>query len=271
MTYVPYSQTAPKTTDLRELHAELRRVRLVHGRGSSQGLEAFQRLNAAAAKKGVRLDALRQYSENETERFFAHTIPGPDGHTYWDGPHDFYRNDHKYRRPARWWWEHVHGTIASGTLRLTPTCGERGCITPDHQVLAHFAKERYSDQAMLGAIQVIAMRLGRTPMYEEFARMGGKPSGNVYAQRFGGFTRAVAAAGLPPAENRRGLPVSADDCVQSIRAARTELGHWPAYAEWRSVEMRAHLKTLHLPTSHHTIYKNLGPTWADVLRKAGKP
>lgn len=193
-----------ETNDLRVLRAELERVREVYGRGSSQGLAAFQRLNAASHEVGRPLDGLRRFSTDEVERFFAQTVLGPNEHVYWDGSrHGFERNDGRWRKPARWWWEHVHGPIGTTTLRLHPTCDDGACINVEHQVLEHFRTEQYSESQMLGALQVMAMRLGRTPSKALWLKHNGRPSPNIYVARFSSWSKALRAAGLEPLRRAR--------------------------------------------------------------------
>lgn len=204
-TYVPYSEVAPRTTNLRALRSELDRVRDVYGPGSSQGAEAYNRLSHEAGRQGQPLDGLRRESRDETERFFAQVVPGPDGHHYWDGGRDFTRNDGKKRTPARWWWEHVHGEIGTTTRRVVPTCGDLTCIDPAHAICEHFnVTRRRTDEQLLGALQVMAMRLGYTPSQTEWELNGGTPTPDIFRSRFGGTWENVCrAAHLEPIKLRR--------------------------------------------------------------------
>lgn len=269
--FVPYSTVSPSTTDLRELRVELDRVRDIYGPGSSQGEEAFQRLSVEAFRQGRPLDALHYHTTDEVERFFARTIQGPDGHVYWDTDttHRFRRNDGLYRAPARWWWEHVHGPIGSTTRRVSPTCGEKSCINPEHSKCANFNTEkRRSESELLGALQVAAMRLGHTPRAEEWVRLKLAPSPTIFQQRFGSWQNAIRAAGL----KYQPVGFSPDQCIESILFARNYLGEWPSWKHFRERrDLRKALAEAGLPMSTNVVYKHLGPTWNDALQKAGKP
>lgn len=265
--YVPYSQIAPKTSSLRELRAELDRVRQLYGPGSSQGAEAFNRLSREAGRQGQPLDGLRRYVEDEVERFFAQTIPGSDGHVYWDGGQMFVRNDSLTRQPRRWWWEHIHGPLGGGDAVL-PTCGERHCINPEHSAKQDRQERhrRFTDQQMFGALQVVAMQLGHAPTLGEWTRLHKTPSAKLYLMRFGSWRHAVAQAGI---EYRTRL-ASPKKCVAALRLARKTLGHWPNTTEFLSPRVCAALKEADLPRSDSSIYKHLG-SWSEALRKAGSP
>lgn len=266
--YIPYSESAPQTTNLRALRDELARVREVYGPGSSQGAEAFNRLSREAGRQGRPLDGLRRYSKDEDERFFARIVPGPDGHHYWDGPQDFRRNDGRYRRPARWWWEHVHGPIGTTTMRLRPICGDSSCILPGHAELHHFSEQQHTDESLLARLQVLALRLGHTPSRRDWDGSGNRPFASVFSTRFGSWTKAVRAAGLEPRDWR---PVATPDaCRRSLRLARRVLNRWPTSYDYERPEVREALKAAGLPSSPNWIKHRLGRDWETALRSAGK-
>ncbi len=161
---------------LHDLRQNLTATRETHGRRSSQAERAFSDLCRAAAEAGMPLDGLRHHTANEVERFFSWTIPGVDGHVYWDGPRRFVRNDGRDRTPLRWWWQHRYGNLDRSD-DLAVKCGERNCINPEHA-----AKERvrgyglrYTDEQIFGALRVMAMRLGKTPSSREWAKSGRSP------------------------------------------------------------------------------------------------
>jgi hypothetical protein len=271
-TYVPYSQTRPKTTDLRALAAELDRVRDQHGRSSSQALEAFNALAAAYVAHGTRIDALPRYDPNEERRFFAHTIPGPDGHIYWDGGQEFIRNDGMGRRPIRWWWQHLNGPL-SQYEDITVMCGERRCINPEHAEKGRAAaRRRFTDEQILGALQVVAMRLGHSPTTDEWRAGRYHPDPHSMSKRFGSWGGALKAAGLPPTTpKRRNMSTTPDACIRAVWAARDLLGHWPLYDECRDPQVSKHLEGLGLPVQPRTFKRHLKvDRWADVLKAAGK-
>lgn len=227
--FIPYRDRAPKSTDLRVLRDELARVRLAYGRGSSEGLEAWQRLSHQAALQGRPLDGLRRYTADEVERFFAQTIPGPDGHVFWDGGKEFTCNDGRRPAPRTWWWRHHNGPIRN-PYYVRATCGEANCVNPEHCTLVHPGHDRrISDGAMLGALQVWATREGRTPSTRLWDESGGKPSSSYYDIRFGTWLKAIRAAGLVPAAVGN-TAVSEQDCLAALRLVheRWAPGHSPA-------------------------------------------
>lgn len=264
-TYVPYSETAPKTTNLRELKAELDRVRAVYGRGSSQGAEAYNRLSHEAGKQGHPLDELRRHARDEAERFFAQVVPGPDGHHYWDGPRTFRRNDGHLRAPARWWWAHEHGPITTSTLRVIRTCDDTRCISPGHAKLEHMtAAQRHSDEQLLGALQVVAMRIGHTPNGNEFVRNGGRPTQSIYVSRFGSWENACRAAHLPAPTIRPNYS-GPDGCIAALRYLHERLGRWPSTIDLG--EHRRELQDRGLPAGETTFRTHLG-LWREAIKAA---
>jgi hypothetical protein len=256
--------------ELRVLREELAELRRIHPRRSSVVAEAFQRLVRAGDAVGQPVDGLRTHTRDEVERFFAQTIPGPDGHVYWDGSrHGFKRNDGRNRSPRRWWYTHKHGTELGTYEDFVPTCGERHCINPDHCAVGRgLRRMRFDRQAMLGALQVVALRLGRAPTSSEWERLGGRPSVSLYQMRFGTWPDAVREAGLVPAVgSSRFAPTTPVRCIASLRFVRESVGHWPTRAEFEAA--RPQLHAIELPSSSSTIKKYLGP-WTAALRKAGK-
>lgn len=255
---------------VREAKQNLADIRACHGDGSGYGLQAFQQLSQAYAAEGRRIDELSHRSADELERFFAQTIPGPDGHTYWDGPARFVKNDGVSKVPARWWWEHLHSAIPNTTVRLRPVCGERNCITPAHQLLYQGApSRRFTDTQMIGSLQVLSLRLGHTPTMRDWDASGLSPSKEMYRERFGTWKKALRAAGLNPV--RQTSSRAPFDYVRSLRAAKKLIGHWPTRTEFASPSVRDHLKSRKLPTSTRMVYAKLGAvTWEHALRKAGK-
>lgn len=259
-----------RAPDLRVLRKELAALREVHPPGSSVVVEAFERLVRAGDAVGQPLDGLRRHTSDEVERFFAQTIPGPDGHVYWDGPSSgFVRNDKKNRVPRRWWWAHKNGHELGQHQDLVPTCGERHCINPDHcEVGRGLRRLRFDSQAMLGKLQVVALRLGRAPTTKEWETLGITPSVSLFQQRFGSWPDAVRQAGFTPIHSSTEFAASTPSiCIAALRAVREAAGHWPTRKEFE--HHRPLLKEKELPSSSSTIKKYLGP-WTEALRKAGK-
>lgn len=271
--YVPYSRTAPKTTHLPTLKAELDRVRSEYGVASSQGLEAYLRYSHAAASQGRPLDALRTYVEDEEERFFSQTIAGADGHTYWDGARaGFRRNDDATRLPIRWWWEHRHGPISQYD-QIVATCGERNCITVGHAefIPREETRGRISDTSILGALQARALEVGHTPTSAEWRERCWSPSAKIIFKRFGSWENAWRSAGLIAPVWKKPQRMGAADCLAAVRMARKLIGHWPNSKEWRRrKDIRDQLRAAGLPSTEVTLYAHLGGPWSEILRRAGK-
>lgn len=256
--------------DLRVLREELAELRRVHPRRSSVVLEAFCRLVRAADAVGQPLDGLRRHTADEVERFFAQTIPGTSGHVYWDGTRDgFKRNDGKKRSPRRWWYAHKHGRELGPHESLVAMCGEVHCINPEHcETGRRHRDRRYSDEQMLNAVKVAALRLGRAPKSEEWQELGLSPSRGIYTVRFGSWETVIRKAGLEYVRSRKsGRPATASDCIAALRHLKRMIGHWPSRNEFDAY--RELLYAADLPSSPTTIHRRLGG-WPAALRKAGK-
>jgi hypothetical protein len=260
--------TSAPTQDLRVLREELAELRRTHERRSSVVAEAFCRLVREAAAQGQPLDGLRRHTADEVERFFAQTIPGPDGHVYWDGAKSFTRNDGKTRIPRRWWWAHKHGRELGQHEDLIPTCGESSCVNPDHcEIGRGLRRLRFGREAMLGSLKVGALRLGHAPTWDEWTTLGLRPSQTTFKQRFGSWGRALREAGLTPTRPTQYAPVTPAQCIESLRFLRTQLGRWPSSKDFD--DSRQLLVAAGLPSSSSTIAKYPGP-WREALRKAGR-
>jgi hypothetical protein len=250
---------------VKTLRADLEALR-VGGAPRWKRREAFERLLRASVQEGHPLDALRRHVADEQERFFACTIPGLDGHVYWDGPKGFIRNDGKVRVPRRWWWAHVNGRELDPYEDCFATCGEQGCINPEHCEIGRGLRRRwYSDEQMLNAIRVAVLRLGRSPSGKEWDRMGGRPSRKVFDVHFGNWTAALRKAGFE-AYVRPGSHVDAVDCVRALSFVHERIGAWPSGKEF--IRHRSALRTAGHVTSLTTIRRHLGPGWQEALRKA---
>ena len=193
----PRSQEAHE--HVKRLRDELYRVR-AENPGSGYELDAFVRYMHESALLGLSPTALPQYSPVESDRFFARVVEGPDRHRYWSNNNlVFPLNNGRSQNPRRWWWQHEHDVELTLYDDVTPTCGDRRCIAPWHcQVGRQAARLRYSDEHMLGGLQVLAMRLGHGPSESEWAASGRKPTASNFGLRFGSWTKAIRAAGLTP-------------------------------------------------------------------------
>lgn len=128
-------------------------------------------------------------------------------------------------------------------------------------------------ELVTAAIQARASELGHPPTSDHM------PGGMVFAchRLFGGWASAVEAAGFekptratsyakkrdpkPPA-NPPGRPrkITAQDCIDALQAAASELGHPPAQNWWKR-EHRAPSKTI--------LFRELGGSWSEALKAAG--
>lgn len=253
---------------LRSLREDLTAVRAEYGPGG-HAQRAFERLFAAAAAAGRPLDQLRRYATDEGERFFANTIPGTDGHVYWDGAkYGFACNDGKARVPRRWWWTHVKGIEPGAYEDVAPVCGERNCINPEHCEQGRgLFRRRFSDEQMLGALQVAVMRHGRPLQKNEWDALGLRPTAHVYTTRFGSWPKAWRAAGYDYRRVTPNTSTNTGDCLAALRFLHGVLGHWPSNSEFR--QNRALLAEARHIKSHSTIVKYLGG-WPEALRKAAE-
>lgn len=219
------------TAIVQELRENLRLTTEVYGRGSMRTTTAFETLVRVAADAGAPIDGLRHHVADEVERFFSYTIPGVDGHVYWDGGKAFQRNDGKGRRPIRWWWQHKYGDLDPNDDLLNQ-CGERNCVNPEH-----FAKERvrgmrrqWSDGALIGRLQVVSMRLGHSPTIPEYDALGLPPRSHVFISRFGNWTNSLAAAGLTP---QKQSSYDRTAVLRGIQLVRRLFGRWPSRHDYR--------------------------------------
>ena len=268
-TFVPYAERAPQTDDLRELRAELQRLNDEGARRSDRAA-AFDRLLNVSCAQGRPIDGLDTRNPNECERFFESVISGVDGHAYWGGPkpQQFIRNDRRTRSPRRWWWVHVHGEITAYE-DIVPACGDSNCIAPAHQEKGRELRRiRYTESQVIGTIQVVAMRLGRAPLSNEWDRMRMRPSASVVLYRLNvrSWADAMRRAGLQPTTISGARGLNAETAKQAVLAASEFLGHPVSAQEFRLAEVNAHLKSLNLPVTPGSIRRNIGPTWPDVLR-----
>jgi hypothetical protein len=201
---------------------------------SGRSLDAFQALCRAYARAGTRIDALPEHNQNEWERFQSRLVKGADGHVFWNGRgRDFQLNavngKQPSRRPAFYWWERVYGERAR---RLT-LCAVEGCILPYHAREENGRpRERiFTEQAIIGALQVWQLRHGRAPTRNEWRSGDQPPSTTTICNRFGSFERALAAAGLE--STRTNQEKSVEELLAGLHAVAQELHRWPLYDEYR--------------------------------------
>lgn len=252
-----------------ELKTAMREARET-GESPLRRMLAFEAWFAQACREGHPPDILRRSSPIESERFWARTVPGPDGHLYWTGGHDFWRNateTPRSCRPARWVWIREHGPLPT-TDSVIPTCGEPHCVA-----LEHLKCERREglpafvpDDRLIGRLQVVAMELGRTPSSRDWVNRGEKPTVFCYQRRWGSWAAAIASAGLPPVIHRMiAERVSPERALNSLRAAIADLGHVPLrdeYRDWCRADPDNRV-------SHETIKRRFGMAdWPTLVAKA---
>jgi hypothetical protein len=225
----------------------------------------FERRFREAAAAGRSPDALDKYDPDDVARFWARTIPGVDGHVYWDGPQRFIRNDGMGRKPKRWVWERTHPPIKA-TYIVWATCEEKNCIAPDHLDCGPRDRRLYTDDRMLGALQVAAMRLGHTPTTTWWEEKKMRPSSGAYYLRWGSWTAAVVAAGLEPARLGRASIITNASCLTALRALASHVGRRPTRDDWDTE--REWLRAEGHPTAHSTLQRRFG-SWTAALKAAG--
>lgn len=219
----------------------------------------FERRFREAAAAGRSPDALDKYNPDEVERFWARTIPGLDGHVYWDGPKHFTRNDGKKRRPARWVRERTLRHALPGTTDVWSTCGETNCISPGHLTSGrNESRKLYADDRIIGAAQVAAMRLGYAPSPAWWDAEKMRPLRSVIVKRWGSWQKFLIACGLDPSNIR---PAQYQVCTReqvlsAVQALAQHLGHAPEYRDW--ARHREWLRANGHPTSPNTVKKYLG-------------
>jgi hypothetical protein len=237
---------------------------------NARRVNEWERSFREAAQAGHPPDALRRYTADEVERFWSYTIAGVDEeHVYWDGPKTFVRNDGRQRMPARWVWERRHGSQLATHVRVLPNCGESNCIAPDHLELHHRERTfKYTDDQALGAMQVVAMRLGYPPTAAYWKdRKELRPSHGLIIDRWGSWERALTAAGLNPDHchrNPRGSRWSDQDLVDALLSFVRDLGFVPSGKEWirRSAGRQQ--------PEYKTVARRLGDgSWKLALERAG--
>jgi hypothetical protein len=185
--------------------------------------------------------ALRRDQGTEEERFWARTIPGLDGCVLWDGEHEYFRTDTGTEiKPERWSYRRVGNTIPVGpNYKVVRTCKAQTCVNPEHLALLRVDRRRYSDTAMIGGLQALALQLGHTPTTIDWEHARRKPDTSLFGWRFGSWAQACRAAGLePPATSQFQINYSTDELVGIFQEFAQRLGHTPSKGEWRKADVR---------------------------------
>jgi hypothetical protein len=117
-------------------------------------------------------------------------------------------------------------------------------------------QQRYSQQWLIEKLQELAARLGRSPTQAEATVDPDIPSRTTYVKRFGSWTAALRAAGLPVDPHSVGY--DRETLLEMLREQVAELGRVPVGRE---------LSALGLP-SHVTYAKHFG-SWTAALAELG--
>jgi hypothetical protein len=248
-------------SEINQRRRELDEIRARYGYGG-RSLDAFHRLGKAYWDAGRSIDELRYYEPDEAKRFFGFVLQGADGHAFWNGSHENFtlnavNGKSLSRSPVHWWWTHIYGEKA---FRLAH-CETPGCISPYHarKEDKRERKRLFPDHAIIGAIQVWAIKHGRSPGATEWEQGGMSPSKMTIHNRFGSFDNAVIAAGLTP-RVRRNHPVSAEIVLEHLYLVAKELGGWPKHDRYR----RAAVGRYVTPTTIRSYF----PGWHAALAAA---
>jgi hypothetical protein len=205
------------------------------GVDSMRTMDAWHALCQAYVKNGTRIDALRHHIADEWERFQSFLIEGVDGHVFWASERpEFYLNGESDRpkrlMPVYYWWFRLYG---EKPYRLVH-CATSGCVSPYHarKEDARVRERIFSDEAIIGALQVWAMQHGRSPGKTEWDDAKLSPSTGTIHKRFGGFEEAVIAAGLKP-RVWRNRPLRREQVLEHMYLVAKELGRWPDHDSYR--------------------------------------
>lgn len=228
--------------------------------------EAYNDWFRQCCAEGHSPSALRTHSPDEVERYWAHTVPGPDGHLYWTGPKRFLTNDKRDKIPQRWAWEKT-GYPLDPYTEIEVTCGAPSCVNTLHMRVRSRGERRIrlTDDRAFGALQVLAMRLGHTPAKTEWDAAQLPVTAGAMERRFGSWRSFCEGAGL---EWQRPNKSTVAICVEAVRALATELGHQPSRTEWkRHAEW---LRERGYPSSPTTLKTRLGGGFAAVVSRVLK-
>lgn len=224
--------------------------------------EAFGKWFRQRCKEGRRADALRINSPEESERFWARTVPGPDGHIYWTGGKVFTENANRKRSPQRWAWIKAKGSLGNWT-EIENNCGEPKCVNVDHMQLRDRAesRRRLTDASIIGAVQVLAMRLGRTPTKQDWEDAKLPITVRTAQGRFGGaWGNVLRAAGLDARPYVHSTP---EMCAEGIIALAAKIGHPPSRREWDA--HREWMREQGHPTSSTTVRNQFGVPFNEAV------
>lgn len=225
--------------------------------------EAYNDWFKARCAEGRPPDELQRYSADEAERFWARTVPGPDGHIYWTGGKEFRRNGGTTRKPQRWAWVAAKRELDAFT-EIENTCGSANCVNVNHMEVRPRAtrRVRFPDDRAFNAAKVLALQLGHSPSYRDWDRAKPGISAEALTRRFGNWGTFVRRAGLVPQSVQKTM--SRETCEQAILAMLERYGRPPSRREWNADT--EWLKANGYPTSTNTIRKRMGGSYGAAVR-----
>jgi len=167
----------------------------------------YERWFAQACREGHDPSRLRRDAPTISERIDARIIEGLDGCLIWDGRLNE-RNQPVVNGPKSRSDVSVRRYLLARADRVAPPyrrvyakCGNRRCVALEHLVVEeHHWRRQYSDEQMLGKLQVFALRLGRPPLSTEWRAARQQPHDSYYCERFGSWADALRKAGLEPGQ-----------------------------------------------------------------------
>lgn len=226
--------------------------------------EAYNDWFRQCCAEGRNPSALRIHSPEEAERFWAQTVPGPDGHIYWTGAKIFRTNSGFKTTPRRWAWARTHGSLSPYT-EIENVCGEGNCVNVEHMRIRPRAERRvrFSDDRAIGALQVLALRLGRTPARTDWDAADLPVGATAMQGRFGSWSAFCRKAGLEP--QRASYSLDPATCLEAIRTLTDYLGHPPTQREWK--EHHGWLRERGYPTSPNSLKNKLGGSFTAIVRR----
>jgi hypothetical protein len=129
---------------------------------------------------------------------------------------------------------HITGIEPGAYQDISPICDERNCINTEHCELGRSsARRRFTEDQMVGALQVAAMRHGRPLHVREWEALHLRPSTGIYTMRFGSWQKAWRAAGFDYRIVTPNTSTNASEGLAALRFLHGVLGHWPSNGEFR--------------------------------------
>lgn len=240
---------------------------------SAQEFETWFRAEVAAGRPP---DALRRDAGTPEERFWARTVPGPDGHVFWDDRRDwqgrpvFVSGRIRSVLAQRFLWKLKRGYLTRREDVWT-TCGEKHCLALDHLAAgwrARGALANVADSTLLEYLARCGKHLGHAPTIWEYDQWRSKAmhSAAGIRLRFGTWRGALKRAGFDVTiivhadhatrfEERH----AAETLLVSLAELARELGHPPSSIDWEKSGRKP---------AYSTIIRRFG-SWQAARRAAG--